>query len=248
MPDVDLDGFADDTMLRESLGRLAATAGQAASDLRPAPDVRRRGVALQRRRTAGAVLGVGLALLALAGVVGRAGVLRTAPEPAGPTLVVTPSPAPTASPPPTGASMVPGGGPGSEFGELTAVRDLGDGRLEITFDAKTWLRDKDEYDAYVRENGQPDDCEEGVDCRIVLDDGEPPRTLVLGRSVHFRGTGSMLGEDQGTSDGIDVNARDAVANLRRWLSTGGSPVPVWVFHTTADLSSPVVAVYEQYFP
>ncbi len=246
MPDVGLHDFDDDTLLRESLGRLATTAGGAAHGLRPAPDVRRRGTALHRRRTARNVLGAGLALLAVAGVVNGSGVLRGAPQPAVPVrpTVVLPTPAPAASPPPTGPTMIPGGGPGSEYAVLTAVRDLGGGRIQITVDGKRWLRGAD-YDAYVKRHGTPE-CD--GECPLVLDDGKPPWTIVLDRSVRYRGTGAMLGEGTGNADGVDVPARQFLTNTRTWLSKGGGPFPVWLFHTTVDLSSPVVAVYEQYFP
>jgi hypothetical protein len=58
----------------------------------------------------------------------------------------------------------------------------------------------------------------------------------------------FVGDGNSTADGVNVTARQFLTNTRTWLSQGGTPVPVWLFHTRADLSSPVVAVYEQYFP
>jgi hypothetical protein len=245
MPDTGLED-RDDVLLRESLDRMATSAGSAARSLRPAVDVRRRGVTLHRRRAARTVLGAGLALLAVAGVVGGSGILRTAPQPAVPVrpTVALPTPAPAASPPPTGPTMIPGGGPGSQYAEITKVRDLGNGRIEITVDGKRWLRGADR-EAYIKEHGTPQ-CD--GECQLILEDGKPPWTVVLDAKVRFRGTSVFVGDGNSTADGVNVTARQFLANTRTWLSQGGTPVPVWLFHTRADLSSPVVAVYEQYFP
>jgi hypothetical protein len=143
--------------------------------------------------------------------------------------------------PPTGAVEDPWARPGADFGFLTGVRDLGSGRLEISFDRATMLTGA-AAEKYLEQHPEEDAYD-----YVIVNEQRRLRTYVVEASARFRGALELAAPEQGSPQGQDLTAAEFLVHARAALAGDGT-VPVWLFHATTDLSSPVTALHEQYLP
>ncbi len=154
------------------------------------------------------------------------------------TATGSPVPEPSGSPvpPPEGEVRAPWDRAGSDFGFVTGVRRSAGGGATITFDRAQWLTGA-EYDEYVDRSGTPEND------YVILNESRQVRRIELDASVLLQGS-SLAGQDGSDSARMTLDEFVTAANA----AVSGGPVPVWLFHATSDLSSPVTGLQEQYLP
>jgi hypothetical protein len=146
------------------------------------------------------------------------------------------SPSGSPVPPPTGEVRAPWDRAGSDFGFVTGVQRSAGGGVTITFDRAQWLTGA-EYEEYVARNGTPEND------YVILNESRQVRRIELDASVLLQGS-SLAGQDG--SDSAPMTLDEFVTAAGAAAARG--PVPVWLFHATSDLSSPVTGLQEQYLP
>ena len=146
-------------------------------------------------------------------------------------------------PPPTKPVGQPWLRPGNDFGALTDVQRRGDA-IELVFNRQQFLNAAiggPQWTAWVAENGQPENEYAIVDVNPRL------RVFTVDEDAFFALTENLTGA--GGTDSTVVTG-DAFYTAVRSALDGAyrTGIPVWLFHSTTDLSSPVTGVQEQYLP